>query len=80
MDPVCEFFINGTRKAVIIFKESMGAFWYDRYKAVAEALLNLGISILLVLKCGVLECLQEPLQYSNDFGLGRAIYSVQVPV
>ena len=28
------FFINGTRKAVIIFKESMGAFWYDRYKAV----------------------------------------------
>lgn len=47
------FFINGTRKAVIIFKESMGAFWYDRYKAVAEALLNLGISILLVLKCGV---------------------------
>lgn len=38
---------------MIIFKESMGAFWYDRYKAVAEALLNLGISILLVLKCGV---------------------------
>ena len=47
------FFVNGTRKAVIIFKESMGAFWYDRYKAVVEALLNLVISILLVLKFGI---------------------------
>ncbi len=47
------FFINGTRKAVIIFKESMGAFWYDRYKAVVEAALNLVISIVLVLKFGI---------------------------
>ena len=31
------FFINGTRRAVLIFKESMGLFWYDRYKAIAEA-------------------------------------------
>ena len=47
------FFINGTRKAVLIFKESMGLFWYDRYKAIAEAALNLGISILLVIHFGV---------------------------
>lgn len=47
------FFINGTRKAVIIFKESTGAFWYDRYKAVVEAVLNLVISIVLVLKFGI---------------------------
>ena len=47
------FFINGTRKAVLIFKESMGLFWYDRYKAIAEAVLNLGISILLVTHFGV---------------------------
>ena len=47
------FFINGMRRAVLIFKESMGLFWYDRYKAVAEAVLNLVISILLVTKCGV---------------------------
>ena len=39
------FFINGMRRAVLIFKESMGLFWYDRYKAVAEAVLNLVISI-----------------------------------
>ena len=47
------FFINGTRRAVLIFKESMGLFWYDRYKAVAEAILNLVISILLVTHFGV---------------------------
>lgn len=47
------FFINGMRKSVLIFKESMGLFWYDRYKAVAEAALNLIISILLVMKFGV---------------------------
>ena len=48
------FFVNGTRKAVLIFKESMGLFWYDRYKAIAEAVLNLGISIILVTHFGVI--------------------------
>ena len=47
------FFLTGTRKAVLIFKESMGLFWYDRYKAVVEAVLNLVISIALVLKFGI---------------------------
>ena len=47
------FFINGMRKAVLIFKESMGLFWYDRYKALSEAVLNLSISILLVKNFGV---------------------------
>lgn len=47
------FFINGIRKPVLIFKESMGLFWYDRYKAIAEAVLNLGISIALVTHFGV---------------------------
>ena len=31
----------------------MGLFWYDRYKAVAEAVLNLVISVLLVTHLGV---------------------------
>ena len=47
------FFINGTRRAVLIFKESMGLFWYDRYKAIVEAVLNLVISIVLAMKLGV---------------------------
>lgn len=47
------FFLNGTRRAMIIYKESMGLFWYDRYKAVAEAVLNLVISLALVQVLGV---------------------------
>lgn len=47
------FFVTGTRRAVLIFKESMGLFWYDRYKAIPEALLNLGISIFLVTRMGI---------------------------
>lgn len=47
------FFINGTRRLVVVFKESMGLFWYDRYKAVIEAALNLVISIIFVQKFGI---------------------------
>ncbi len=48
------FYINGTRKAALTFRDSLGLFFYDRYKAVAEALLNLVISIILVKYYGVL--------------------------
>ena len=47
------FFISGTRRAMIIFKESMGLFWYDRYMGIAEAILNLVISLLLVNRLGI---------------------------
>lgn len=42
------FFINGMRNATLTFRDSMGLFWYDRYKAIAEAVLNLVLSVLLV--------------------------------
>ncbi len=42
------FFLNGMRNATLTFRDSMGLFWYDRHKAIAEAVLNLGISLLLV--------------------------------
>lgn len=42
------FFINGTRMAVRTFRDSMGLFWFDRYKALVEAVLNIVISIVLV--------------------------------
>ncbi len=48
------FFINGTRKAVLTFRDSLGLFWYDRYKAVVEAVLNIILSILLVRGLGTL--------------------------
>ena len=47
------FFLNGTRKVTLIFKESMGLFWYDRYKSIIEAFLNLITSILFVLHFGI---------------------------
>ncbi len=33
---------------MLTFRDSMGLFWFDRYKALAEAALNLVLSILLV--------------------------------
>ncbi len=47
------FSINGAKKSVTIFKESVGLFWNDRYKAIVEAVLNLGISIALVIRFGI---------------------------
>lgn len=46
------FYINGTRKAVLTFRDSLGLFWFDRYKALVEAVLNLVISVILVWKAG----------------------------
>ena len=47
------FFISGTRRAMIIFKESMGLFWYDRHMGMTEAVLNLVISLFLVNRLGI---------------------------
>lgn len=47
------FLLNGTRKASLIFKDAMGLFWYDRYKPVAESLVNIVFSIILVRKIGL---------------------------
>jgi O-antigen/teichoic acid export membrane protein len=48
------FYIQGVEKASNIFHNSLGLFWYDRYKAVIEAVLNLGISVALAPHFGVL--------------------------
>lgn len=48
------FYINGTRRAVLVFRDSLGLFFYDRYKAVAEALLNIIFSLIFVKYYGTL--------------------------
>ena len=48
------FYLNGIRQAVLVFRDSLGLFWYDRYKTVAESLVNLGTSILLALRMGTI--------------------------
>lgn len=50
---VANFYTTGMRQAVLTFKNSFGLFWYDRYKAVFEALINLIFSIVLAQKIGV---------------------------
>jgi len=48
------FYLNGMQNAVRTFKDSMGLFWYDRYKAVVQAVLNIVVSLILVKFLGVI--------------------------
>lgn len=48
------FYLVGQRDAVRTFKDSMGLFWYDRYKAVLEAGLNILFSLIFVKYMGVI--------------------------
>ena len=72
-DIVCIIVINvyiaGMRKAVLTFREASGLFYKDRWKAVFEAIINLGTSIILAI-------------YFGTFGvfLGTFISSVTVCV
>lgn len=50
---VAEFYISGMRQVNLLFREAMGLFWYDRYKAIFEAAINLVVSLILVQKFGI---------------------------
>ncbi len=50
---VTEFYISLMRQTNLLFREAMGLFWNDRYKAVAESIINLVVSLLLVKPFGV---------------------------
>lgn len=41
------FYVKGMRQATLVFRDSMGLFRYDRYKSIAEALINLAVSLIL---------------------------------
>lgn len=47
------FYINGMRQATLVFRDSLGLFKYDKYKAIPEAVINLAVSIVLGIKLGV---------------------------
>jgi O-antigen/teichoic acid export membrane protein len=51
---VLNFYIAGMRQITLQFRSAMGLFWRDRFKPVAEAVINLVVSILLVQKYGVI--------------------------
>ncbi len=46
------FLATGMRQATLVFRDSLGLFWFDRYKSLAGAILNLIISILLAKEYG----------------------------
>ena len=50
---VAEFYITRMRQTNLLFREAMGLFWNDRYKAVVESIINLVASLILVRQYGV---------------------------
>lgn len=46
------FFVTGMRQATLVFRDSLGLFWFDRYKSLAGALLNLIVSVILARRYG----------------------------
>ncbi len=51
---VLNYYISGMRRPVLAFKNSLGLFWADRYKALLQAVINLVLSIVLAKRFGVL--------------------------
>lgn len=50
---VINFYLTGMRKSVLTYRDALGLFWYDRYKPVFEAILNLVFSIIFVKRIGI---------------------------
>lgn len=46
------FYLTGMRQASLVFRDSMGIFKYDRYKAIPEAMINLAVSLVLGRRMG----------------------------
>jgi O-antigen/teichoic acid export membrane protein len=47
------FYLTYMRKAVCMFKDATGLYWNDRYKPLAESVINLVASIYLTIHYGV---------------------------
>ncbi len=48
------FYFTGMRQATLVFRDSLGVFWNDRYKSLVEAFINLAASVVLGYWFGVL--------------------------
>lgn len=46
------FYITGMRKSVLTFRDATGLFYRDRWKSIAEAIINLVVSIVLAINFG----------------------------
>lgn len=50
---VLSFYIDGMRKSVLMFRESMGLFTNDQFKPIVESILNIVLSIVLTIRFGI---------------------------
>lgn len=50
---VVSFYLTYMRKAVLMFRDACGLFWNDRYKPIAESIINLAASIYLTIHYGI---------------------------
>lgn len=50
---VINLYLYNIRRTAWTFRDGYGLFWYDRYKAIAEAVINLVASILLGIRIGL---------------------------
>lgn len=50
---VINFFVTGMRKSTLMFRDSLGLFWNDRYKPLFESIINLVASIILASRYGI---------------------------
>nr|WP_296194648.1 oligosaccharide flippase family protein [uncultured Anaerobutyricum sp.] len=48
------YYLSGMRQMTLKFRDALGIFWYDRYKAVAEAVINLVCSVVLTKIYGII--------------------------
>jgi O-antigen/teichoic acid export membrane protein len=48
------FYLAGMRQASVVFRDSLGLFWHDRYKPVIESAINLVASVILTYYYGTI--------------------------
>lgn len=51
---LANFLVNGMRRITMVFRDSLGLYYYDRHKPLIESAINLVVSILLVKNFGLL--------------------------
>ena len=51
---VVSFYLMYMRKAVLMYRDACGLFWHDRYKPIAESIINLVASIYLAIHYGTI--------------------------
>ncbi|MBZ9687778.1 oligosaccharide flippase family protein [Clostridium estertheticum] len=50
---IINFFVSGMRNACLTYRDTLGLFWNDRYRPLFSAIINLGMSLFLVHRIGI---------------------------